>query len=60
MAVLFYWNLSRRRFLRQVVDLDLLLCTRFDSVHDDLFHHVRVQDSKYNEQPTLGAELAEH
>ena len=30
-AVLFDSNLSRRPFLGQVVDLDLLLCTRFDS-----------------------------
>ena len=29
-AVLFDSNLSRRPFLRQVVDLDLLLCTGFD------------------------------
>ena len=30
-AVLFYWNLSRCPFLWQVVDLDLLLCTGFNS-----------------------------
>ena len=29
-AVLFNWNLSRRPFLGQVVDLDLLLCTGFN------------------------------
>ena len=32
-AVLFYSNLSRCPFLRQVVYLDLLLCTGFDSEH---------------------------
>ena len=32
-AVLFDSNLSRRPFLGQVVDLDLLLCTGFDSEH---------------------------
>ena len=36
-AVLFDSNLSRRPFLRQVVDLDLLLCTGFDSEHAVLF-----------------------
>ena len=34
--VLFYLNLSSRPFLGQVVDLDLLLCTRFDLEHADL------------------------
>ena len=32
-AGLFYSNLSRRPFFGQVVDLDLLLCTGFDSEH---------------------------
>ena len=36
-AVLFYSNLSRRPFLGQVVDLDLLLCTGFDSEPAALF-----------------------
>ena len=36
-AVLFNLNLSRRPFLGQVVDLDLLLCTGFDSEHAVLF-----------------------
>ena len=36
-AVLFNLNLSRRPFLRQVIDLDLLLCTGFDSEHEVLF-----------------------
>ena len=36
-AVLFDSNLSRRPFLGQVVDLDLLLCTGFDSEHAVLF-----------------------
>ena len=36
-AVLFYSNLSRCPFLGQVVDLDLLLCTGFDSEHAALF-----------------------
>ena len=36
-AVLFDSNLSRRPFLGQVVDLDLLLCTGFDSEHVVLF-----------------------
>ena len=36
-AVLFNLNLSRLPFLGQVVDLDLLLCTRFDSEHAVLF-----------------------
>ena len=36
-AVLFYWNLNRRPFLRQVVDFDLLLCTGFNLQHADLF-----------------------
>ena len=36
-AVLFDSNLSRCPFLGQVVDLDLLLCTGFDSEHSVLF-----------------------
>ena len=36
-AVLFDSNLSRRPFLGQLVDLDLLLCTGFDSEPEDLF-----------------------
>ena len=36
-AALFNSNLSRRPFLRQVVDSDLLLCTGFDSEHAVLF-----------------------
>ena len=36
-AVLFHLNLSRLPFLRQVVDLDLLLCTGFDLEHAVLF-----------------------
>ena len=36
-AVLFYSNLSRRPFLGQVVDLDLMLCTGFNSEHAVLF-----------------------
>ena len=36
-AVLFDSNLSRRPFLGQVVDSDLLLCTGFDSEHAVLF-----------------------
>ena len=36
-AVLFDSNLSRLPFLGQVVDLDLLLCTGFDSEHAVLF-----------------------
>ena len=36
-AVLFYSNLSRRPFLRQVVDLDLLLCPGFDSEYAAFF-----------------------
>ena len=36
-AALFNSNLSRRPFLGQVVDLDLLLCTGFDSEHAVLF-----------------------
>ena len=36
-AALFDSNLSRRPFLGQVVDLDLLLCTGFDSGHAVLF-----------------------
>ena len=36
-AVLFNLNLSRLPFLRQVDDLDLLLCTGFDSEHAVLF-----------------------
>ena len=36
-AVLFYSNLSRRPFLGQVVDIDLLLCTGFNSEHVVLF-----------------------
>ena len=35
--MLFYLNLSRCPFLRQVVDLDLLLCIGFDSEHAALF-----------------------
>ena len=36
-AALFDLNLSRGPFLRQVVDSDLLLCTRLDSEHAFLF-----------------------
>ena len=36
-AALFNSNLSRRPFLGQVVDTDLLLCTGFDSEHAVLF-----------------------
>ena len=36
-AVLFDSNLSRRPFLGQVVNLDLMLCTGFDSEHAVLF-----------------------
>ena len=36
-AALFDSNLSRRPFLGQVVDTDLLLCTGFDSEHAVLF-----------------------
>ena len=34
-AVLFNWNLSRYPFLGQVIDLDLKLCTGFDSENHD-------------------------
>ena len=34
--MLFDSNLSRRPFLGQVVDFDLLLCTQFDSEHQAL------------------------
>ena len=36
-TVMFYLNLSRRPFLGQVVDWDLLLCTGFDWEHAVLF-----------------------
>ena len=36
-AVLFYSNLTRSPFLRQVINLGLLLCTGFDSEHAVLF-----------------------
>ena len=36
-TVLFKWNLSRCPFLGQVVNLDLLLCTGFNSEHVALF-----------------------
>ena len=36
-TVLFKWNLSRLPFLGQVVNLDLLLCTRYNSEHVALF-----------------------
>ena len=43
-AVLFDSNLSRRPFLRQVVDLDLLLCTGFDLEPAVLFlYHIFTQ-----------------
>ena len=43
-AVLFYSNLSRLPFLGQVVNLDLLLCTGFDSEHVVLFlYHIFAQ-----------------
>ena len=38
LAVLFDPNLSRRPFLGKVVDLDLLLCTGFDSENTDVCH----------------------
>ena len=37
LSVLFHSNLSRRPFLGQVVNFDLLLCTGFDSEHEALF-----------------------
>ena len=37
LAVLFNWNLNRRPFLRQVFNLDLLLCTRFYSENACMF-----------------------
>ena len=40
-AVLFDLNLSRRPFLGQVADLDLLLCTGFNQEHADLFSQCR-------------------
>ena len=44
-AVLFDSNLSRLPFLGQVVDLDLLLCTGFDSEHAVLFLcHILLRD----------------
>ena len=44
-AALFDSNLSRRPFLRQVVDLDLLLCTGFDLEHAVLFLcHILLRD----------------
>ena len=43
-AVLFYSNLSRLPFLRQVVDIGLLLCTRLHSEHVVLFLcHIFIQ-----------------
>ena len=36
-AMLFFWSLSRLPFLRQVIDLDLLLFTAFNLEHVDLF-----------------------
>ena len=36
-VALFYWNLSRRPFLEQMVNLDPLLCTALDWEHADLF-----------------------
>ena len=35
--MLFDWNLSRHPFLKEVVDLDPLLCTGFAREHADLF-----------------------
>ena len=41
---LFYLNLSRLPFLRQVIDLDLLFCTGFNSEHVVLFlFHILTQ-----------------
>ena len=43
-AALFYSKLSRSPFLGQVIDLDLLLCTGFDSEYEVLFLcHVSTQ-----------------
>ena len=43
-AVLLSSNLSRHPFLRQVVDLDLLLCTGSDLEREDLFQcHIFTQ-----------------
>ena len=47
-AVLLDLNLSRRPFLRQVVDLDLLLCTGFDSEPVVLF-----QCDIFTQRPTM-------
>ena len=45
-------NLSRRPFLGQVVDLDLLLCTGFDSEHAVLFLcHM------FNQRPTTDRKI---
>ena len=49
-AALFNSNLSRRPFLRQVVDTDLLLCTGFDSEHAVLFLCHNFAQSRMNDR----------
>ena len=50
-AVLFNSNLSRRPFLRQVVNVDLLLCTGFDLEHENFFLcHISTKGPMYVER----------
>ena len=51
-AMLFDSNLSRCPFLRQVVDLDLLLCIGFDSKHAALF-----QCHMFTQRPTTDRKI---
>ena len=48
--VLFNWNLSRHSFLGQVIDLDLLFCTRFNMKHVDLFLCLILTQGPTNDQ----------
>ena len=55
MAVLFTWNLSRHPFLRQVVDIDLLLGTGLNFEHVDLF-----LCSYFTQRPTKDLTIERH
>ena len=64
-SVLCNLNVSRHPFLRQVVDLDLLLCTGFDWEHAVLFvchsfTQIPMTDSKIEQSNGRGFGLQEH
>ena len=53
--MLFDWNMSRRHFLGQVVDSDLLLCTGFNLEHAVLFLCHTFTQEPMNDRKISGA-----